>query len=341
MARKPHIDWIRGLAVLLMIFWHVLDAWTVLDRRDTRAFLFVTFLGGWAAPMFVFLAGVSVPLAGAARMSRGATRQAAGWSIEKRGWEILLLAHVFRFQSFLFNPSAEWNSLLMPDILNVIGLAVVATAFCWERATSNRGEAAWLLIPAVRVRRGDHAVGAGLDVAVPAPAPHRGLHPPGRQLRRLQLFPWVAYVFLGAYLGVLIARQADERALYRLDGAYRARSHCDRRRARFVRAVAAFEKCVVWRVLMFAFRAGAMARCLPPPGRSCAGVEPARGNFMMLFGRRSLFVYWVHVELAYGVFSYPLHHAFTLPWALVACALFTWGMVGFANSGTGARPARR
>src|SRR5262245_31635841 len=101
MSRKPHIDWVRGIAVLLMILWHAIDSWTVLDHRDTAAFVTVAFLGGWAAPLFVFLAGVSVPLAGGARMRRGLSRRAAAWTIQKRGWEIFLLAHVFRFQSFL------------------------------------------------------------------------------------------------------------------------------------------------------------------------------------------------------------------------------------------------
>ena len=36
---------------------------------------------------------------------------------------------------------------------------------------------------------------------------------------------------------------------------------------------------------------------------------------MLLLGRTSLFVYWVHVEIAYGVVSYPLHYALPLAWS--------------------------
>ena len=39
---------------------------------------------------------------------------------------------------------------------------------------------------------------------------------------------------------------------------------------------------------------------------------------MIVFGRASLFVYWVHVELAYGWFTQPLHQALPLPWAIGA-----------------------
>jgi hypothetical protein len=41
-------------------------------------------------------------------------------------------------------------------------------------------------------------------------------------------------------------------------------------------------------------------------------------------------VYWVHVALAYGAFSAPLHQALSLPWALFAFALLTLLMLGLA-----------
>jgi len=46
------------------------------------------------------------------------------------------------------------------------------------------------------------------------------------------------------------------------------------------------------------------------------------------FGRASLFVYWIHVELAYGVLSGPWHKSLTLGQALVAYLLFTLAMFG-------------
>jgi hypothetical protein len=51
---------------------------------------------------------------------------------------------------------------------------------------------------------------------------------------------------------------------------------------------------------------------------------------MIVFGRTSLFVYWVHVELAYGNFSFPLHHALTLVWAVAGYAALTCVMLGAA-----------
>jgi uncharacterized membrane protein len=40
-------------------------------------------------------------------------------------------------------------------------------------------------------------------------------------------------------------------------------------------------------------------------------------------GRSSLFVYWIHVEMAYGVLSAPIHRRLPLEWAYVAFLIFS------------------
>ena len=37
-----------------------------------------------------------------------------------------------------------------------------------------------------------------------------------------------------------------------------------------------------------------------------------RWSPLQLLGRSSLFIYWIHVELVYGMISHPLHGAFSL-----------------------------
>jgi hypothetical protein len=51
---------------------------------------------------------------------------------------------------------------------------------------------------------------------------------------------------------------------------------------------------------------------------------------MVRFGQASLFVYWVHVELVYGVFSEPLHRSLPFPTAVAAFAVFSLAMFGLA-----------
>jgi hypothetical protein len=41
------------------------------------------------------------------------------------------------------------------------------------------------------------------------------------------------------------------------------------------------------------------------------------------FGVASLFVYWIHVEMVYGVLSLPLHRRLTLEQALIGYMLFS------------------
>ena len=92
--RRAYIDWMRGLSVLFMIEAHTFDAWTRARRTAPRRPIkfWVNFIGGLAAPMFLFLAGVSVAMAGASRERRtgdrdggrrGRCRSAAGRS---SGW---------------------------------------------------------------------------------------------------------------------------------------------------------------------------------------------------------------------------------------------------------------
>jgi hypothetical protein len=49
------------------------------------------------------------------------------------------------------------------------------------------------------------------------------------------------------------------------------------------------------------------------------------------FGRASLFVYWIHVEMAYGVLSYPLHRRLSLEQAIVGFVLFTVTLYGLVK----------
>jgi hypothetical protein len=44
---------------------------------------------------------------------------------------------------------------------------------------------------------------------------------------------------------------------------------------------------------------------------------------LLEFGRSSLFVYWIHVELAYGIFTWPIHRRLTLEWSFFAFLVFT------------------
>jgi uncharacterized membrane protein len=339
-TRRLYIDWLRGVAVLFMILWHSVDSWTRLDDRASAAFSVVVFFAGWAAPLFLFLAGVSLPLAGVARMARGADRQAASRALQRRGWQVFVIAHLFRFQSFVLNPNASWNGLLKPDILNILGLGLVLAAVGWGRATSRRALILWLGVPAAVV---------ALVLTPLAPTWWWPTLLPDRLEGYIRivngnavfaLFPGVAYLLAGASAGTLAAQHAENdgrfqgqtalwgAVLFALGGG-----------AMFVRwppAVSFWVSApavVIWRV-------GTMALALSFAWRWLLHRRMASSNALLVFGRTSLFVYWVHVELAYGNLSYPLHHALPLRWSLPACAVLTAVMLGAAHWWLRHRPRR-
>jgi uncharacterized membrane protein len=312
-----------------MIEWHSIDAWSVTSGRDGAAFHVIGFIGGWAAPLFLFLAGVSLPLAGMARMARGLDRGAAARTLERRGWQIFVLAHLFRFQSFLLNPSAEWNAILKPDILNVLGLGLVATAWCWGRAATFRARLGWLVLPAVVV------------VAIVTPWAQVWTWPsllyprfeayirPVGHYGVFSLFPAVAYVFAGAAIGQWIGTNGPDTARFHV------------RLAAIGTAVLGAGQLagllgphggggVAGEIQAFGWRIGMMTLALSASWALVHRRAADRWSPLVVFGRTSLFVYWVHVELAYGIFSYPLHHALPLPWAIAGFALLTVAMLGAA-----------
>lgn len=312
--RLLYVDWLRGLAVVIMISWHTLDAWTRPEDRSGLAFHWIIILGGCAAPLFLFLAGVSVSLAGAT---------------PKRGWQILGLAHLFRLQSFLLNPWASWSSLLKPDILNILGLGMAVAAYCRARATTRMREIVWLLLPAaviVWMAPGSRVWQWPALLRPFAPRLEAYIRPMAG-MGVFSVFPWIAFVFTGAYVGLVLKRSGTRAAtLFGLaigGGALIAAGAAgaylpDLTGSEFWTTSLAF----------FLIRTGGMILAMPLIWLWLQRPTSARWSPAVVFGRESLFVYWVHVELAYGFFTYPLQRNLALPWALVAFALFTAAMLG-------------
>ena len=61
-TRLGYIDWIRGLACLLMFQTHCYDAWLGGSARQSRFFMYSQLGGTFPAPLFLFVAGISFAL---------------------------------------------------------------------------------------------------------------------------------------------------------------------------------------------------------------------------------------------------------------------------------------
>jgi uncharacterized membrane protein len=332
-TRRAYIDWFRGLAVVVMMEWHVVDSWSVTAGRDSAAFSWAAFVGGWAAPMFLFLAGVSVALAGEAQVRRGQDLRGASWAVQKRGWQIFGIAHLFRLQSWITAGfSASWTSLFKPDILNILGLGLVGAAFAWGRTKGRVGRACWLLLPAAailfltplsRVWTWPTALPVRLEAYI---RPNRA--------GVFQIFPSAAFVFLGAWLGSIIAAprnaSAEPRFHLWLGAAGAALIGLGAVGSTWPPLVSTSD---FWTTSLSlpVMRVGVMTLGLSLSWLWMQRPTAAHWSPFVLLGRTSLFVYWVHVELAYGLLSWPIHHAFPLAVTFAVLAVFIAGMTVLAS----------
>ena len=69
----------RGLAVVVMIQCHAFNAFARMDVRDGGPYVLSQFVGGMAAPLFLFMAGMTIAFQMESLERREAGRGAAGW----------------------------------------------------------------------------------------------------------------------------------------------------------------------------------------------------------------------------------------------------------------------
>jgi hypothetical protein len=124
--RKHWLDWQRGLAVLFMIEVHILDAWIVPGGRvgHERLYDLLMFLGGLAAPGFLFMAGLSQALADEAHARKGLDPVARRRAAVERGLWLLGVSYLFRLFSYVTGNAVGSPSWGFPFVLGVDVLAV-------------------------------------------------------------------------------------------------------------------------------------------------------------------------------------------------------------------------
>ncbi len=329
--RAAYIDWTRGLAVLLMIEAHTVDSWTRLSSRGSTAWTYAVLLAGLAAPLFLWLAGLSIPLACAAGLRRGLSRRAAAEKVIRRGVEIFILAFVFRLQAFFLSPGAHPVTLFRVDILNIMGPAIAAAGVLW-----------WLVDAATPVLVIVFAlVATGISMATPIvrhlgmigslPAWVQWYIRPSGDNTTFTSFPWIGFVFAGAAVGALLSPGRETPAGgRRLLGIGIAGSAivAGGYYASFLPSIYADSSFWTTSPAYFAIRCGiAMATAAVLFGVERI-VRPERLRMLGHLGRSSLFVYWIHVELVYGYASWPLRRHLPLWGTAIAYTLFTLLMIG-------------
>ncbi len=329
MSRRTYLDWLRGVAVLIMVEAHTLDSWTRTADRARTDYKWAIVVGGFGAPTFLFLAGVALALAAGSRLDKGMTEPEVAARARRRGWEIFGLAFLFRLQSAVLG-AGGLQSFLKVDILNVMGLSMLGTAVLWGLAhtTTTRvvllttaATATAMLTPIVRVMTLDWL-----------PDPIEAYFKPIPALSGFTLVPWGGFVLAGAVIGVCLERArtplAERRViawLALLGPALAATGYALALLPPIYRETSFWTSSPTF----FVFRVGILVATIPV---AYAWTTTVRGRSpLQELGIASLFVYWIHVEMVYGFLTWPIHGRLTFEQALLAFAAFTVVLYGLVK----------
>jgi uncharacterized membrane protein len=315
-----------------MIQAHVLDSWTRLDARGTWQFSWAMVLAGFAAPLFLFCAGFSVVLSAASNLRRHGDASAAARAVMKRGWWLLVLALVFRVQAWILGWSHDPAALLKVDILNVMGPSIIAAAAIWGLVHRKQQPGLCIAFGAVAlaIALGTPAVRASTALDV-LPDPLENYLRPPRGSNWFSIFPWAGFLFAGAIPGVLVSstQSRDEEA--RLNGWFAGAALA----TAAVAYAASFFPSIVgpstfWDAspAFFLIRTGALTMAIPLGYWWNRAIVRDRWSPLQQMGRSSLFIYWIHVEMVYGLISLRIHKSLTHPQAWAAFAAFAIVMLG-------------
>jgi uncharacterized membrane protein len=324
--RLAYIDWMRGLACVLMFQTHCYDSWLSADARKTPFYMWSQLGGTLPAPLFLFLAGLSFALVTDKLRQKGVAPNAIARTTIRRGAEILGLGLLFRLQEYLIAWGwAPWSDLLRVDILNTIGVSMMLMGvLCW---------AVLRLEPASHIRQvlGVSAAGVAMLISLltpllwttwrprwlpwPLESYIDGVHNLGQpQAWIFPIFPWTAFAFAGLAIGFLLLSdwtRQREAAVFAMAGAsgvgliYLAR-WMDARPGQI------YPVYDFWHTSpnFFLIRVGLLLAILAATYAWCRwGAGQWGFSPLIQLGQTSLLVYWVHIEFVYGRVSILPKHA--------------------------------
>jgi uncharacterized membrane protein len=347
-SRLAYIDWMRGLACILMFQTHCYDSWLSPAARQSKFFMYSQLGGTFPAPLFLFLAGISFALVTEKLLRKNLLPSQIARTTIRRGAEIFAFGLLFRLQEYLIAWGwAPASDLLRADVLNTIGVSMMLMGvICWLVLAVRRGAQARLALVLA-------SAGTAILISLftpplwttwrpdwlpwPIESYINGVHNLGTpQSWLFPIFPWTAFAFAGLATGFLLqsewARQ-HEASTFFLAGAagllFIAASRWLDAQPHQLYAVydywhtsPEFWLIRVGMLLLILMAAYAWCRW----GAGTWGFGP-----LIQLGQASLLVYWVHLEFVYGRLSILPKHSDSIRTASLGLLIISLAMLILAN----------
>jgi uncharacterized membrane protein len=346
-SRLAYIDWMRGLACLLMFQTHCYDSWLSPEARHSTFFIYSQLGGTFPAPLFLFLAGMSFALVTEKLCQKNVpTAQIARTTI-LRGAEIFLYGVLFRVQEYVISWGwAPKSDLLRVDILNTIGVSMMLMGvMCWIVLAARRG-------PHMRAAFVLSAAGTALLISLLSPPlwstwrpmwlpwPLQsyidGVHNLGvPQAGLFPVFPWTGFAFAGLAVGFILqsrwARTQEPRAFFAMGLAGSVLIEFARWLDAEPRRFYAVNDYWHTSPSFFLIRVGMLLVILTASYAWCQwGAAQWGFSPLIQLGQASLLVYWVHIEFVYGRVSILPKHRMEIGGASVGLLVISLAMLALA-----------
>lgn len=339
--RLGYLDWLRGLACVLMFQTHCYDSWVGGTARHSNFMRWSQIVGTLPAPLFLFLAGISSAFVVDRMRARGASPAEIASKTIRRGAQILGLGFLFRVQEFVIGfPRSPWTDLLRVDILNLIGVCVLLMgALCFFVDMRLRRADGVVQNTRARLKSivgATVAAGAIILATPPLWTTHHpqwlpwflesyinGVHNLGRpQVYLFPIFPWAAFSFTGLAAGFTLttdwARRRPAAAVFSLASGGAALGVVALWLESLPRQVYAVYDFWHTSPIFFLVRLTVLLAILAAGYSWCRWGLGQRGLIPLIqLGKTSLLVYWVHMEFVYGRFSILPKRSTSIPLATV------------------------
>lgn len=302
-GRLNYIDWMRGLAAVIMLQGHTFHSFLRNDLRGESPYVLSQFVGGLPPAVFLFLTGVTLAfrMDGAERKNLPMRQRFFGaWN---RAFYLISIAFLFRFQLWLFAwPNNSWTDIFRVDILNCMALSVALLSAMVVFRTVDRIRLCAVLGLAIAAAS---PIASAIDYSLVPPIVKQYLAP---DTLFFGFFPWAAFLAFGMSFGSIIRTVPDENmdrvmqwsAIFGAALIMGARYFADLPYSLYTKsdfwinspALILIKLGVMLWIMTFAFL---WTRYVSSPGWS----------WIRQLGTTSLLVYWVHVELVYGRWFWP------------------------------------